>query len=220
MFSSKYGTFLTVILIIAIVAIVGLLGFWGYDVYKKWNIDKTTSEVIAQFEEEVENAEINSELTNLVDQIEGVEQTGTSTGTATGSRRKITYKGFEVAGTIEIPTINLKYPILTPETKKSLELSVVLRYGSGLNKVGNTVVAGHNYRNGTMFSNVKKLKNGDIIYITDANGLKVRYEVYNVYQTTGEDATYMNRDTAGKKEISLTTCTDDSKARTIVWAKE
>lgn len=217
MFSSKYSTFLTVLLIIAIVAIVGLLGFWGYDVYKKWNIDKNTSEVIAQFEEEVEAPNLESDLSSLVNQVEGVEGSGSN---SSGGKRKVTYQGFEVAGTIEIPTINLKYPILTPETKKSLELSVVLRYGVGLNQVGNTVIAGHNYRNGTMFSNVKKLKNGDIIYITDANGLKVKYEVYNVYETTGEDATYMNRDTGGKREISLTTCTDDSKSRTIVWAKE
>lgn len=29
----------------------------------------------------------------------------------------------------------------------------------------------------------------------------------------------MDRDTGGKPEISLTTCTDDSKARIIIWAK-
>ena len=218
MFNSKYSKFLTVLLVIAIVAIVGLLGFWGYDVYKKWSIDKSAAEVIAQFEEETDAPDLNADLSGLINQVEGIEGTG---GSSSGGKRKIMYKGYEVAGTIEIPTINLKYPILTPETKKSLELSVVLRYTTGgLNQTGNTVIAGHNYRNGTMFSNVKKLKNGDIIYITDTSGLKIKYEVYNVYQTTGEDATYMNRDTSGKREISLTTCTDDSKSRTIVWAKE
>ena len=30
----------------------------------------------------------------------------------------------------------------------------------------------------------------------------------------------MLRDTAGKKEISLSTCTDDSSKRLIIWAKE
>ena len=218
MFDSKYSKFLTVLLIIAIIAIVGLLGFWGYDVYKKWNIEKGTSEVIAQFEEEVDAPDLNTDLSSLIDQVGTVEATQSS---ETSQKKKIMYQGYEVAGTIEIPAISLKYPILTPETKKSLELSVVLRYPTGnLNQIGNTVIAGHNYRNGTMFSNVKKLKNGDVIYITDTNGLKVKYEVYNVYQTTGEDATYMNRDTNGKREISLTTCTDDSQNRTIVWAKE
>ena len=217
MFNSKYSKFLTVLLIIAIVAIVGLLGFWGYDLYKKWNTDKNAAEVIAQFEEEVDAPNLDADLSGLVNEIGNVE--GTSNGSS--KRKKIMYKGYEVVGTIEIPTIKLKYPILTPETKKSLELSVVLRYTTGgLNQVGNTVIAGHNYRNGTMFSNVKKLNNGDIIYVTDTNGTKVKYEIYNIYQTTGEDATYMNRDTGGKREISLTTCTDDSKNRTIVWARE
>lgn len=218
MFNSKYSKFLTVILVIAIIAIIGLLGFWGYDIYKKWDIDNSTKEVIAQFEEQTDAPDLDTDLSGLVNQIEGVE--GTETSSSSG-KRKIMYKGYEVVGTIEIPAINLKYPILTPETKKSLELSVVLRYTTaGLNQIGDTVIAGHNYRNGTMFSNVKKLKNGDVIYITDATGTKVKYEIYNIYQTTGEDATYMNRDTNGKREISLTTCTDDSKNRTIVWAKE
>ncbi len=218
MFNSKYSKFLTVLLIIAIIAIVGLLGFLGYDVYKKWNIDKSTSDVIAQFEEEVDAPDLNADLSNVLNEVATVEGT-TSSGTS--GKKKIMYQGYEVVGTIEIPSINLKYPILNPETKRSLELSVVLRYTmNGLNQVGDTVIAGHNYRNGTMFSNVKKLKNGDVIYVTDTNGLKVKYEIYNIYQTTGEDATYMNRDTNGKREISLTTCTDDSKNRTIVWAKE
>jgi len=222
MFNSKYSKFLTVLLIVAIVAIVGLLGFWGYDVYQKWNIDKSSAEIVAQFEGEIEAPNLEAELSNLVDQIDGVEETGeTGSKASSGGQRKVMYQGFEVVGTIEIPSINLKKGILSPETKKSLDLSVVLRYTtSGLNQVGNTVIAGHNNRNGTMFSNVKKLKNGDLVYITNTNGTKVKYEIYNIYQTTGEDATYMTRDTNGKREISLTTCTDDSKNRTIVWAKE
>ena len=217
MFNSKYSKFLTVLLVIAIISIIGLLSVWGFDIYKKWNIDKSTSEVLAQFEEEIDTPNLDADLSDLVNQVGEVEGTLSSTK----EKKKVMYKGYEVAGTIEIPNIKLKYPILTPETKKSLELSVVLRYTTaGLNQVGNTVIAGHNYRNGTMFSNVKKLNKGDVIYITDTNGVKVKYEIYNIYQTTGEDATYMNRDTAGKREISLTTCTDDSKNRTIVWAKE
>ena len=122
--------------------------------------------------------------------------------------------------TIQIPKINLKYPILEKVTKKSLETSVAFLYGPGLNEVGNNVIIGHNYRNGTMFSNLKKLSNGDAIYITDLTGRKIKYIIYKIYRTSGDDASYMTRNTNGKREISLSTCTDDSKARTIVWAKE
>ena len=75
------------------------------------------------------------------------------------------------------------------------------------------------YRNGKFFSDNYKIENGDTIYITDNSGQRLKYVVYNKYQTTPEDADYMDRDTNGKPEISLTTCTDDSKARIIIWAK-
>ena len=125
-----------------------------------------------------------------------------------------------VKGVIEIPKTGIKYPILSSVTKKSLETSVAFLYGPGLNEVGNNVIIGHNYRNGTMFSDLKKLSNGDAIYITDLTGRKIKYIVYKIYRTSGDDASYMTRNTNGKREISLSTCTDDSKARTIVWAKE
>ena len=41
-----------------------------------------------------------------------------------------------------------------------------------------------------------------------------------MYQTTSNDAEYMTRDTQGRREISLQTCTDDSKDRLIIWAAE
>ena len=90
----------------------------------------------------------------------------------------------------------------------------------GVNKPGNTVIQGHNYRNGLFFSNLKKLSNGDIIYITDETGTKVTYEVYKVFETTESDASFYKRDTAGLREITLSTCTDNGKMRTIVLAKE
>ena len=123
-------------------------------------------------------------------------------------------------GTIEIPAIDIKYPVLERATKSSLEASVGVLMGPGLNKVGNTLIVGHNYRNGTFFSKNKDLKNGDIIYITDTEGNRVKYTIYNIYNTSSEDTEYMTRDTAGKREISLSTCTDDSKYRLVIWAKE
>ena len=44
--------------------------------------------------------------------------------------------------------------------------------------------------------------------------------IYNIYETTADDADYFDRDTAGKREVSLSTCTDNSKARLVIWAAE
>ena len=219
MFStSKYGNLLTVILGIAIIAIIGIIIFIGYNIYKKYYIEKGAEEAVAQFENITGNND-NNVVDNTTKQDlsaigEGMDSKSGSSGI------KTTYKGFNVVGTIQIPKINLKYPVLQKVTKKSLETSVAFLYGPGLNEVGNNVIIGHNYRNGTMFSNVKKLENGNSIYITDLTGRKVKYVIYKIYRASGDDASYMTRNTNGKREISLSTCTDDSKARTIVWARE
>ena len=90
----------------------------------------------------------------------------------------------------------------------------------GVNKVGNTVIQGHNYRNGLFFSNLNKLSNGDKIYITGENGEKIEYVVYNKFEAGASESSFYNRDTNGLREITLSTCTNDGRLRTIVLAKE
>lgn len=216
--NSKYGNLLTVILVISIVAIVGIIGVIGYRMYKAYYTETGALAAATEFEQAVQNNNIEQN-SNTNTTISNIQDTFENNISSTG--QKTTYKGFAVVGTIQIPAINIKYPILEKNTKKSLETSVVLMYTSnGLNEVGNSVIIGHNYRNGTMFSNVKKLEKGDVIYITDMSGRKVKYTIYDIYRTSGSDGKYITRNTGGKREISLSTCTDDSKARTIVLAKE
>lgn len=221
MFNNKYSNVLTVLLIIVIVAILGLIAFLGYDMYRKYYIDKDAEDFMKQYEEQMKNNVISNntvgEATNTV--IDPGNDTQT-TNNPSSSKKKVTYKGFGVLGTIEIPKSSIKYPVLDKVTIKSLEVSVAYYYGPGLNEVGNTTISGHNYRNGAFFGKNKKLANGDIIYITDNSGKKVTYTIYNIYTTTSDDGDYLTRDTNGKREISLTTCTDDSKGRLIIWAKE
>ena len=220
MFESKYSKVLTVILVIVIVAIVGLLGFLAYDYYQNYIITKDTSEFVDNFQGDVTDGEATDDGTttstdeNPLDQIQDA-----SAGGSSSSSSKPTYKGFGVLGTIEIPTINLKYPVLEKVTKKSIETSVAFLYGAGLNQPGNSVIIGHNYRNGLFFSNNKKLNVGDKIYITDNSGTKLTYTIYNKFETTPEDTSFYQRDTGGKPEVTLSTCTDDSKARLIIFAK-
>lgn len=218
MLENKYSKFLTIILIVIIAAIVILLCVFGYDIYQKFTTDKAVAQVLNEFNESlnttVDNTESNSEAVTPILNEEVVEQ-NTSSG-----NKKVTYKGYNVVGTIEIPKISLNYPILERTTPDSIELSVAMLYGPGPNKVGNTVIIGHNYRNGSFFGNNDKLSIGDKIYITDTSGTRIEYTIYNIYETTPDDADYFERDTAGKREISLSTCTDNSKARLIIWASE
>jgi len=130
------------------------------------------------------------------------------------------YKGFKMVGYIEIPKTDVELPILAEATKTAMETSVCVLTGVGLNEPGVTVISGHNYRNGLFFSNNARLSVGDKIHITDQEGDKITYEIYKKYQTTPEDAGYVTVDTEGKREIVLTTCTDDSSHRIIICARE
>ena len=215
---SKYSKVLTGLLIVVIIGIVGLLGFLGYELYNKYFLDEDTADFMdtafnSNNVTSVDNNELTGDLNSLLD----INSIGTGTGTTGDTSKK--FKGFDVVGAIEIPKTNVNLPILKQMGPKAMNTAVVMQYGPGPNQVGNTVIAGHNYRNGQFFSNNYKLENGDTIYITDNSGKRLQYTIYNKYETAPEDTDYMERDTGGKPEISLTTCTDDSKARIIIWAK-
>ena len=222
MFNSKYSKVLTVILILVIIGIVGTVGYFVYDLASVKSKNNKAQEIVDKFSQtsikrEFDNTEPESKENNSSDILNALN---TVDKQQTDSAEKTYMEGYEVMGTIEIPKTKIKYPILSEVTKKSLETSVAILYGVGLNQPGNTTIVGHNYRNGLFFSDNKKLSNGDIIKITDQAGTTITYEIYDMYETTPSDASYMQRDTAGAREISLSTCTDDSSARLIILAKE
>ena len=215
MFEAKYSKFLTVLLIIIIVAVIGLGGALGYNYYKKYSTDKDSEKFVSTFTEEAEETDQNT----VPEDAGSIAENITSAETAQSNGKMKTYKGFNAIGTIEIPKTGVSYPILQdPPTPKKLETAIVALYPQDavLNTVGNVVLVGHNYRNGQFFSNNKKLANGDRIYITDLYGNKVTYIVYNVYQTNVNDTESYNRDTDGKMEITLSTCTDASNDQRII----
>ncbi len=221
MFNSKYSKVLTVILIIVIIGIVATVGYFVYDMFVVKAKNEKAKEILDQFSNatirrEFENGsdDESGSAQNPLDSINGLESNSSKQG------KKVYMEGYEVMGTIEIPKTNVNLPILSEVTKKSLETSVAILYGTGLNKPGNTTIVGHNYRNGLFFSDNRKLSKGDVIYITDQMGTRVTYSIYDMFQTTPSDAKYMQRDTEGAREISLSTCNNDSSARLVILAKE
>ncbi len=223
--NSKYSTFLTVLLVVIIVAIVGVIGFLGFRYISSVNSKKEAENFVDTFPKQDETEPTEKEPViddNLDVDVTEPENTGDTTDdNQQAPAQEQRFNGYLVAGTIEIPATGLSCPVLAEEeySKSALETSVVVLHGVGLNQPGNTTIAGHNYRNGNFFSNNKKLNIGDKIYITDLTGKRLSYTIYNKYETSDTDAEYMTRDTQGATEISLTTCTDDSKARLIIWAK-
>lgn len=130
------------------------------------------------------------------------------------------YKGFLTVGKIEIPQTGVDIPILNQVTVEGMNNAPCLLYGTGeLNQNGNNLIVGHNFRNGTIFSNNKNLRLGDKIYITTLDGNRLEYTIYNKFITTAEDVSYIKRDTNNKPEITLSCCTDDDEYRIIILAR-
>lgn len=124
-------------------------------------------------------------------------------------------------GAIEIKKIGISYPILSELDNNSLKISPCRFYGPLPNQIGNLCIAAHNYKNGSFFSNLSNLVNGDIITIYDINGHPLDYLVYKIYTSNAKDTECMNQNTNNQKIITLVTCDSNNNAfRTIVKAKE
>lgn len=224
MFEGKYGKALTIGLVILIIVVIGTLIYFTVDFIKSSNINADASDAVDKFGENVnkevtnKNTTKNEEVQEPNIQINGQVENIIGSGSSNTNNENL-YKGFVAVGTIEIPKIDLKYIVLESATKDSIEVSVAVDSGPGLNKIGNTVIVGHNYRNGTFFSNLKNVSNEDKVYITDKSGERVTYTVYNISTIAPEDSDYMDINTNGKREVTLKTCTDDTKSRLIINAR-
>ena len=217
MTANKYGNVLTVLLVILIIAILIGAGFlvYNYVIKPRLEVDRAI-EAIAEFDKNVEenNKGDEGESSDKIAPSDGSSGSGTA-------KKKTYYKGFVMLGYITIPETNVKEPILDVVTPESLNTAVATLYPSNpqLNQPGNVVIIGHNYRNGKFFSNNKKLSVGDKIKIKDNTGTELTYTIYQKFETTEQDTSFYTRDTKGVAEITLSTCTDDTKARIIILAR-
>ena len=132
---------------------------------------------------------------------------------------------YTTVAVIEIPKINIIYPVIYSEdtssktTEDLLKLSVVKYWGPDANEQGNFCIVGHNYHNKRFFSKASTLKNGDSIYLTDINNRTLEYKVYEKYVVEPNDLKCTSQLTNGGTEITLITCTMTGKQRTIVKAR-
>ena len=128
--------------------------------------------------------------------------------------------GFLVIGIIEIPKINIKYPILSNITDDLLKIAPCRFYGPYPNQEGNLCIAAHNYEDERFFSNLFSLNLGDCVNIYDSSNSKITYYIYDIYETHSKDTSCTSQNTNQKKEITLITCNNINKKRLIVKAKE
>ena len=133
---------------------------------------------------------------------------------------------YKIIATVQIPKINIQYTVVQGETGSLEETEALLKsspvkyHGYDPNEVGNFCIVGHNYRNSRFFSKVPNLVVGDIVKLTDLTGRTIDYEVYDKHTVDPNDKRDTTQLTGGRKEVTLITCTNDSKLRVIVRCKE
>lgn len=124
-----------------------------------------------------------------------------------------------VIGMIKIDKINLSYPILSESSKDLLNISVCRFAGPMPNKIGNLCIAGHNYVDYKLFSNLYKLNKKDKIKIYDFNGNLKEYTVFDKYETKPSDLSCTNQETNGQTIVTLVTCNNVTGKRLVIVCK-
>ena len=209
-----------------------LISVYIYAEYDRNKSEEASASLLEDFNQE--NAELANKKNILVAVLDGNDE-GTNSDSSTPKSQSDINKNkkvktdsgytYSTIASINIPKINVNYSIIDGETDSVEETDALLKisptkfWGPDPNTVGNFCVVGHNYRNSKFFSKVPNLENGDIIEITDSNNKTLRYSVYSKYEVDPNDISCIDQNTNGKKEVTLITCTNDSKLRVIVKAR-
>ena len=121
---------------------------------------------------------------------------------------------------IEIPKINIKYPIIDHTNEETMKVCITKFWGPQANEIGNYTIAGHNNKDGTMFGKTKYLQIGDRIKLTNLKNETVEYEIFKIYSIDPDDVSCVESVEAEMREITLITCTNGHKNRLITKARQ
>lgn len=114
-------------------------------------------------------------------------------------------------GVLEIPSLGIVLPVAESCNNDTLKLSPC-RY-SGSVKGRELIIAAHNYR--SHFGNIKQLRPGDVLNLTELDGTVHHYEVFSLEKM---DGTAIDTMKSGSWDLTLFTCTLGGKSRLAVRA--
>lgn len=117
--------------------------------------------------------------------------------------------GQQYIGILQIPALEMEYPIITMWSDKALKIAPC-RY-SGSVYLDNMVIAGHNYK--SHFSNLGNVCPGDEVTFTDVDGNVFRYEVVCIEMLEADAVEEMVN---SPFDLSLFSCTRGGEYRRTV----
>ena len=221
--------------LISIILVIALVSIYIYTEYNRNKSEEVSQDLLAEMNsQDSTTAKDNGVLVAVLDDssqnyVATPEENNEDKQDTNQQNKKKTAEGFTytIIGSINIPKINVNYPILEGETGSVEETESLLKnspckfWGPNINEKGNFCIVGHNYRNSKFFSKVPTLENGDTFEVT--NSVKketLTYKIYDKYVVDPKNVSCTSQLTGGKKEVTLITCTDDSQQRVIVKARE
>ena len=183
---------------ISIIIIVILIGFIVYTSYSLQNKENLSNNLIGNYNIYKLYADVSSNNNDLVQDTQANN----------------------LFGIIEIPKINLYYPVFSNLSEDNLKVSPCKFYGDSLNDNGNICIAGHNYNNDMFFSKINLLSSNDEIFIYDKLGKKYTYIVFKNYEVKEDDLSPIYDYDKNTKELTLITCNNLNNNRFIIKAKQ
>lgn len=124
-----------------------------------------------------------------------------------------------IIGIIEIPVLNISYPIFNELSDELLKISPCRFFGdfpSTNSNDFNLCIAGHNYDNDKFFSKIKYLNIYDKIYIYDTFDNQYTYSVIKNYEVKSDDLSPVYHTITDSFELTLVTCNNFNGNRIII----
>jgi LPXTG-site transpeptidase (sortase) family protein len=222
--------------ILSVILIVVLVSIYLYSYYERNKSEAVSQEILSGLTDDTTISDdvlvvyLNKdaeEVAGIGDESSSSSSSSNSSGSsASGQTTKVnqtitTESGetYSTVASISIPSINVNYAVLSETTDELLKISPCKFWGPNANEAGNFCIVGHNYRNSKFFSKVPSLEVGDSIYLTDTSNRTLEYKVYDKYTVEPTDVKCTSQLTNGKTELTLITCTNDSKQRVVVKAR-
>lgn len=201
-------TKLICILLLIIIVSSGIL------IYKIDKTPKYDTKVYAQVYKEYE--EITNRIENTTEKEEAILENSSSNKGPVVIYKNASGISYKTIGIIDIPIIDISYPIISECTDANLNIAPTKLLGPAINTPGNLVIVGHNNWNEDFFSNLHKLENGDTVKLTDTSGKKLSYKVYDISKINQDDFSCLEQNTNGKTELTLITCIKYQKSKRLV----
>lgn len=123
-----------------------------------------------------------------------------------------------IIGILEIPKINVYYPVFSTYDDELLKICPCKFYGPNPGKVGNLCIAGHNYDNNKFFSKITELAVDDKIIIYNNSNDKFSYSVFDIYEVKFDDLSPVYSYDKTSRQLTLITCNNLNNNRIIVKA--